>query len=144
MSHAANLYVEKLRVAPNGDAVTAAEKAVLWYLADSHNEEAAAWPSIPIMAFDNNLSERRVREILSDCIRKEIVWRDERLRPNGSIASNYWRFTEIDGAQTVDSKIAEDKRELRGQQVAAQTNAKKRNRAEGLGFPQTDRVTFTN
>ena len=94
MSHVANVYVKKLRVAPNGDAVTATEKAVLWYLADSHNEEeSAAWPSIPTIALDNNLSERRVREILSDCIRKGIVWRDERKRPNGSIASNYWRFS---------------------------------------------------
>lgn len=142
MSHIANIYVKKLRTAPNGDPVTLTEKGVLWYLADSHNEEeSAAWPSIPTIAADNNVSERRVREILSECVRKQIVWRDERRRPNGSVASNHWRFTEIDGAQTFESKVAEDARKLRGQEVAAQTNEKKRSRGCRDIFPQNDAET---
>jgi hypothetical protein len=141
MSHAANLYVKKLRQAPNGDAVTSAEKAILWYLADSHNEEeAAAWPSIPTIALDNNLSVRRVQEILGDCIRKGIVWRDERRTSLGRMTSNYWRFTEIDGAQTFESKVAEEARQMRGQQIALETNAKKRERGEVVSFPQNGAV----
>lgn len=49
MSHAANFLVKKLTtVRPDGSKLTVSERAILWYLADGHNEEngGIAWPAL--------------------------------------------------------------------------------------------------
>jgi hypothetical protein len=131
MSLAAMLYVKKLVTAPNGEAVTLVEKAMLYYLADSHREEErAAWPGVPLMASHNGVSERRVREILASCVRKRIVWREPRTRDNGSLQSNNWRFTVIDGEPPVSVLIDEERRQVKGRADAEKSNAVKRSRRE--------------
>lgn len=131
MSLAAMLYVKKLTTAPNGEAVTLVEKAMLYYLADSHREEErAAWPGVPLMASHNAVSERRVREILASCVRKRIVWREPRTRENGSLQSNNWRFTVIDGEPPVSVLIDEERRQIKGRADAKRSNAARRARLE--------------
>jgi hypothetical protein len=148
MSLKAMYYVKKLRVAPNGDPITLGEKCLLWYLADAHNEERyagvsskeerrrikaseaevernAAWVSIGSIAKDNDISERRVREILAECIRKGIIWRDERLRDTGCNTSNFWRFNAIDGDPSGAALVAEHKRKIRGELAAKKANETK-------------------
>jgi hypothetical protein len=133
MSAAALKYVKKLITAPNGELVKPIEKNLLWYIADGHNDESnAAWHSVTAIARDNNLSTRRANEILAECIRKQIIWRQERLRDNGSNQSNYWRFTEIDGAPPAEILIYEEKLRIRGEMAAARANGTKRARR----FPQ--------
>ncbi|MCU1285906.1 MAG: hypothetical protein JWO13_2256 [Acidobacteriales bacterium] len=126
MSAEALVYVKKLTKAPNGEEVRPMEKLLLWYIADGHNDEKrAAWHKIATMAGHNNLSSRRVRELLADCIRKGILWREERFREDDSNQSNYWRFAELDGPPTTAAMVAEEKRRIRGEMAAAKTNATK-------------------
>lgn len=125
------LYVKKLTKAPNGEEVTLVEKALLYYLADSHREEErAAWPGVPLMASHNGISERRVREILASCVRKRIVWREPRTRENGSLQSNNWRFTVIDGEPPVAVLIDEERRQIKGRADAKKSNDVQRARRE--------------
>jgi hypothetical protein len=115
MSHAASNYVKKLMQSPTGDRITVQEKCVLWFIADSHNEEqSAAWPSVPNIAKYSGLSVSRTREIIRSLIDKKIIWRIQRDRDNGSQQSNYWKFTEIDGEPPTSELIAEEKRRLMG------------------------------
>jgi hypothetical protein len=133
MSAAALKYVKKLITAPNGEIVKPIEKNLLWYIADGHNDESnAAWHSVGAIARDNNLSTRRVNEILAECIRKQVIWRQERLRETGSNQSNFWRFTEIDGPAPPEILIYEEKLRIRGEFAAARANGTKRARR----FPQ--------
>jgi hypothetical protein len=119
-------YIKDLNVAPNGEPIDLREKALLWYLANSHNEEKrCAWPSNKKMALANNISKRTVQEILKECVRKGIVWRRETFRDNGSLSSNEWRFTDLDGGPTSEDLIAEEKRRIRGEQMAAKANARR-------------------
>lgn len=58
MSWAATSYVKKLRIAPNGEAITKGEKLVLFVLADYHHEEKGyAWASLSHLA-DESLHSR--------------------------------------------------------------------------------------
>jgi hypothetical protein len=119
-------YLKDLRLAPNGEPVDLREKAILWYLANAHNEDKrCAWPSMTTIAESNNVTRRTVQEILKECIRKGIVWRREVLRANGSTASNEWRFTALDGEPTAADSATEQRRRLKGEAMAAKVNAKR-------------------
>jgi hypothetical protein len=115
VSAAANLYVKKLVLAPREcgcpkrrhgkQGLAVQEKTVLWYIADSHTEEAGiAWPSIGELARCSGLSARRTQEILAGLICKGVIGRQARLRANGSNSSNGYYFPAIDGLKsaTVD------------------------------------------
>lgn len=129
MSIEALRYVKNLRESPTGEAVTLREKGILWYLADCHREEErAAWPSVRLIAEVNNIEERTVRDILKECIRKRILWRDDRFRDNGSRTSNWWRFTVVDGDPPARVLIAEEQRQILGERAAGKANASKRAR----------------
>jgi Helix-turn-helix domain len=97
LSHAANIYVKKLKVAPTGDVITASERALLWYLADCHSEEAGgiAWPSMKTLADHMNLSERQARRIVTAVETKGIIGRIAQTRENGSSQSNCFYFVEL-------------------------------------------------
>lgn len=97
MSHAANNYVKKLKASPSGEVISVQEKAILWYLADGHNEEfgGVAWPSVSTLASAHALSQRQIRRILSELERKEIIGRISRVRANGSCRSNAFFFVAL-------------------------------------------------
>lgn len=97
MSHAANIYVKRLEAAPNGDVIPASERALLWYLADCHSEEAGgiAWPSIKTLAKHMDLGERQVRRIVTSVEEKGIIGRIPQTRENGSAQSNSFYFVEL-------------------------------------------------
>src|SRR5512146_428842 len=110
MSHAASRYVKKLRASRDGEPLTVQEKAVLWHIADSHNEEEhAAWTSVRTIARDCILSDRRTREIISGLVRKKIIWRVFRKdETTGRNMTNLWKFTELDGEAPVKIQVAEE------------------------------------
>jgi hypothetical protein len=97
VSHAANNYVKKLKVGPNGDTLSIQEKAVLWYLADCHSEEAGgiAWPSVKTLSEACHVSERQIRRILLELEEKHLICRIAQLRENGSSRSNDYYFVEL-------------------------------------------------
>lgn len=97
MSHAANIYVKKLKAAPNGDVIPASERAVLWYLADCHSEEAGgiAWPSMKTLAEHVDLGERQTRRLVTSLEEKGIIGRVAQTRENGSCQSNSFYFIEL-------------------------------------------------
>ena len=97
MSHAANIYVKKLEAAPNGDVIPASERALLWYLADCHSEEAGgiAWPSMKTLAKHMDLGERQVRRLVTSVEKKGIIGRIAQTRENGSCQSNSFYFVEL-------------------------------------------------
>lgn len=97
MSHAANLYVKKLKAAPTGEAINASERALLWYLGDCHSEEAGgiAWPSVKTLGEHLALSQRQVRRLLSGVEAKGIIGRVPQQRENGSYQSNSFYFVEL-------------------------------------------------
>jgi Helix-turn-helix domain/DnaA N-terminal domain len=74
MSFEALTYAQELRLAPNGESLTSAEKLVLFYLAHAHNaKEGLAWPSQPTIAADCGLSVRHVQKILKSLERKGVI-----------------------------------------------------------------------
>lgn len=97
MSHAANNYVKKLKVGPNGDMLSIQEKAVLWYLADCHSEEAGgiAWPSVKTLSEACHVSERQIRRIITDLEAKALIGRNAKQRENGSSRSNDYFFVAL-------------------------------------------------
>jgi hypothetical protein len=97
VSHAANLYVKKLKVAPTGETIQASERALLWYLGDCHSEEAGgiAWPSIKTLGEHLDLSQRQVRRLISTVEAKGIIGRVAQQRENGSYQSNSFYFIEL-------------------------------------------------
>jgi hypothetical protein len=128
MSHKASLYVKHLTTAPRacscppiermrlreisgktvrvplhvqphgGQELTPQEKAVLWYLADCHNEdEEKAIPSLKKIATDSCMSVRTAQEHLAALECKGVIHRDSRKRDNGSDTSNRYTFPAIDG-----------------------------------------------
>lgn len=102
MSTRACAYVKTLTTASNGKKISRQEKAILWYLADCHNEkDNAAWPSVRVIAMANNLSERRVREITAGLEACGVIKRTQRLRPNGSVTSNYYSFPTLASTEPV-------------------------------------------
>lgn len=97
MSHAANIYVKKLEAAPTGDVIPASERALLWYLADCHSEEAGgiAWPSVKTLASHMGMSARSVRRLVTSVEKKGIIGRIAQTRENGSTQSNSFYFVEL-------------------------------------------------
>lgn len=141
LSASARDYVKKLNKAPDGQAITLGEKALLWYLADSYNDDPAiraAWPAIDTLAKDNGMSAGRVRQILSDLIGKRIVWRDHRPRKDGRsvtthskkgskvfpIKTNLWRFNALDGDPPEEVLEYEKREKARGKLIAEETHKK--------------------
>jgi Helix-turn-helix domain len=131
MSIRAIRYTKTLTTAPKGELITPTEKALLWYLGDSYNdEEGAAWPSIATIAKQNNLGRRHVRQVLSGLIRKGVLWREPHLRSDGSNGSNRWHFTIFDGEPPAHVAIYEERLQLRGRQAAHAAN-----RSKGIKIP---------
>jgi len=74
MSFEALTYAQDLRLAPNGERITSAEKLPLFYIAHSHNsKEGSAWPSQPTIAADCGISVRHVQNILRSLERKGVI-----------------------------------------------------------------------
>ncbi|WHZ27611.1 MAG: hypothetical protein OJF51_002408 [Nitrospira sp.] len=93
MSWAATSYVKKLRVAPNGEAITKGEKLVLFVLADYHHEEKGhVWASLSHLAEESLHSRRGVILTLQALRDKGVL---SIYRPSGS-KTNHYRFTELD------------------------------------------------
>jgi hypothetical protein len=102
------MYVKKIQEAPRdcmcagkphgNRKITTAEKVVLWYLADCHNESrGCAWPSLATVArYCGGISVRRARQIISSLVCKGVLRRKDRQRENGSTRSNEYFFAEID------------------------------------------------
>jgi len=91
-------YVKKdLPKAPNGEAISIQERALLWYLADGHNEEngGVAWPKVSTLAEYHNVSDRQIRRILSEMERKQIIERIPKKRANGSYTESDYIFLEL-------------------------------------------------
>jgi len=126
------MYVKQLNSAPRecscesrrhgkAPAISAREKAVLWFLADSHSEqEGIAWPSIDSIASSSGLSPRRTQEVIAGLICKGVIGRQKRLRADGSNASNGYYFPEIDGEKpkfsgvgNIDAKVILERQEAR-------------------------------
>jgi hypothetical protein len=141
MSGKALNYVKPLTSAPNGESLTIQEKAILLYLANSHNEEQrATWVGILTIAehmpgqstlvdrktgekLVSRMSERRVRQIIASLVRKEVLWREPRTGTHGRQHSNFLRFTELDGQPSFQAKVIEQKLQMRGRQAADRSNA---------------------
>lgn len=91
MSWQASDYVRQLR------GVTAIEKAVLYSLADRHNTtDGGCWPRVALIAEEAGLSVRRTHDNLKRLVDKGIIRIEERLREDGSQASNFYAFTALD------------------------------------------------
>jgi hypothetical protein len=65
MSWRATAHIKLLTHMPDGSRLRAAEKLLLFVLADSHNEERGkAWPSMPTLARQSLLSERQTKRLI--------------------------------------------------------------------------------
>lgn len=106
MSHAATNYVKHLVRAPNGEKITASEKAVLGQLADDHREElGVAWPSLRNLAKRCCLSERQTRRIIAGLERKGVLRRIPNKRDkDGGQTSNEYAFEAL-GLPPTDAKL---------------------------------------
>jgi hypothetical protein len=106
VSHAATNYVKHLVRAPNGEKITASEKAVLGQLADDHREElGVAWPSLRNLAKRCCLSERQTRRIIAGLERKGVLRRIPNKRDkDGGQTSNEYAFEAL-GLPPTDAKL---------------------------------------
>lgn len=74
MSWAAASYVKRIRVAPNGEAITKGEKLLLFVLADYHHEEKGyAWASLSHLAAESLHSRRGVILTLQSLEKKGVL-----------------------------------------------------------------------
>lgn len=94
MSHAANNYVKKLKSAPGGEVITTTERALLWYLADGHNEEQGNFhfAGVATLAQHCGVGQRQMRRIIGSIEDKGIVERVYAKRANGSHTVNRYVF----------------------------------------------------
>jgi hypothetical protein len=94
VSHAANNYVKKLKSAPGGEVITTTERALLWYLADGHNEEQGNFhfAGVATLAQHCGVGQRQMRRIIGSIEDKGIVARVYARRPNGSHTVNRYVF----------------------------------------------------
>ena len=106
MSHAATNYVKHLVRAPNGEKITASEKAVLGQLADDHREElGVAWPSLRNLAKRCCLSERQTRRIITRLECKGVLRRIPNKRDtDGGQTSNEYAFEAL-GLPPTDARL---------------------------------------
>jgi hypothetical protein len=65
-------YVESLRTAPDGDRISAAERAALWYIA-FWSMDGAAHVSVAALSMQLDLGLRETRRVLSALIDKQIL-----------------------------------------------------------------------
>jgi hypothetical protein len=92
-------YTTELEKAPDGSKITGPEKAVLFNLANSHNEGiGAAWPSMGKLAQKSGgISERNCRRIIAGLVRKGVLRRVEMCRAeSGGQTSNEYIFLALD------------------------------------------------
>jgi len=106
VSHAATNYVKHLVRAPNGEKITASEKAVLGQLADDHREElGVAWPSLRNLAKRCCLSERQTRRIITRLECKGVLRRIPNKRDtDGGQTSNEYAFEAL-GLPPTDARL---------------------------------------
>ena len=71
-SNAACAYVSTLEFAPNGDRITTAERAALWYLA-YWSDDGIARPSVMALAMHIDCGVRETRRVLADLVRKGLL-----------------------------------------------------------------------
>jgi hypothetical protein len=74
MSWKATAHIKELTHAPNGEAITRSEKLLLLIIADYYNDEKrCAWASVPTIAKNALLSERRVRQVFQSLTEKRAL-----------------------------------------------------------------------
>jgi hypothetical protein len=74
MSWKATAHIKELTHAPNGEAITSSEKLVLLIIADYFNDEKqCAWASVPTIAKNAVLTDRRVRQIVHSAEKKGLL-----------------------------------------------------------------------
>lgn len=78
-------YVSALEAAPNGDSISAEERAALWYLA-YWSVEGVAHPSLGALSMHLDLSSRGTRTILFSLVAKGVlrlrIYREDRPDPD--------------------------------------------------------------
>jgi hypothetical protein len=84
MSHAALRYVIDLKLAPNGEKISPAERATLCYLADrATDKESMAWPATAALAEFVGCTLATQRKVLSDLANKRILSIETKPRGQG-------------------------------------------------------------
>ena len=94
MSHAACNYVKRLKVAPNGEKISAAERAVLWYLADEHLDSTVdnGFQPGPLLAEHAGISHEEVYGLVEGLERKGIFRRTSYQEEMGGKSVNIVEF----------------------------------------------------
>jgi|GEM_PF-2128284 len=82
------MSVHALSAAFGAKGLTPSEKLVLLSLANYADEDLSCWPSQRRIASDTSLSDRTVRSVLCALEEKGLITRQERLRQDGSRASD--------------------------------------------------------
>lgn len=96
MSWQATAYVAELTRSPNGEAITQAEKLLLFVLANYHHpSQKLAWPSVPKLAADALMSERAAQYVLQRLVRKGVIQTVEPPR-SGRGYTRAYRFPGLD------------------------------------------------
>lgn len=86
MSWKATAFVKPMTHYPDGTKIRAAEKLLLFVLADDHNEgRGYAWPSQKTLAKNSLLSDRQVRRLLTKILSKNWPIRVELQRKSGKV-----------------------------------------------------------
>jgi hypothetical protein len=120
-------YVKPKSVARNGEPLSLGEKLLFMCVADYYSDaQCSAWVGVPRLARENGLSERRVRELMGELIRKQEVWREPRFTDtSGKQTSNHWRISVFDGDPPPEVVKWEEQNRLMGEMLAAKRKAKK-------------------
>ena len=93
MSWQATAYVSELTRCPNGEPLTRSEKLLALLLANRHNPDFdIAWPSIPRLAEEALLSERRTRDLVHSLERKGVITIERRWKGPQQCDNNVYRF----------------------------------------------------
>ncbi|MEW6129604.1 MAG: helix-turn-helix domain-containing protein [Acidobacteriota bacterium] len=94
MSWKATAHVKELTHAPGGEPLTRSEKLLLLIIADYYNDEKkCAWASVPTIAENALLSQRRVQQVSRSAEMKGVLRVTHR---NGK--SNVYRLPTLDGS----------------------------------------------
>jgi hypothetical protein len=100
-------HVKEMLVAPNGEALTPAEKLVALVLADYYNSELGyAYPGIERLAAESLVGDRHCRRIIHQLEQKGVI----AIETGGGRFANRYRFPGVEGALpptvTVDVPVA--------------------------------------
>ncbi len=107
MSWVAASYVKKLRVAPNGEAITKGEKLVLFVLADYHNEEKGyAWASLSHLADESLHSRHGVILTLQSLEKKGVLCVNRSTEAATKRVTNRYRFPGLESSPPIRTNIA--------------------------------------